>query len=295
METTLLSASDSPVESNEPVAVEPAQVIEPKPEPEPEKPGGEAEPAPKEEPVEEVTIDLDGQRYTATQIREMKKDAENRKDWQRTNTQQAQKLAEKERRLARLELLEEAVNKNPDVLQTIFRPVAPQNFEADYRAHLAKRPVDRFSPEHDQWEEQKDILLSQGATREAEEKATQRIFKAEADTHNQRIANEAEKRFRANGRDENQILEMGQWVYNNIKPTNGKYPENAFDVAERFIFSDEDSRSAKLEGARSAAASIRNAKPAGEATGVNKKPEPKTPQDEDDDKFVELAKLRGDH
>jgi hypothetical protein len=280
----MLSADDSEVSNVPETPVAEAPVVE--------TPAVEPQAEPEQPPVttpEEPSIELDGQRLTATQIKEMKKAQEDRDKWQKANTQRAQELAEKERRLSKYALIDEAVQRNPNVLQTIFTPAPQVDLNADLQAHYNKRPADVFAPDYAQWEMQKDLLLSQRAEQRAEEKATARILETEAREHNERIGTEAEKKLRDKGRSVDEIMDIGRWVAENIKPRNGKYPQNAFEVAEKFLYGEEDSRSAKLEASRAAANSIQRAVPAS-GNGVSRNQEPKSPQDDEDSAFIDRIK-----
>ena len=246
----------------------------------------------KEEAKEEPSIEFEGQRYTATQLKEMQDALNNKKEWTKANTQRAQEIAAERKRLERLSLLEEAIQKRPEVLQELFKPQAQRNIDSELQALYQKKPVDVFSTDYAQWEMQKDQLIAERSTQRATELAESRIMDREAREHNERIGAEAEAKFREKGYDDLKIQEIGRWVVETVKPKNGKYDAKAFDYAERVLFGDEAARQAKLEAAKSTAQAITRAKPASTGSGLNKRTEPTTPEDEADDAFVQAIQER---
>jgi len=262
-----------------------------------EKVVAEAEPVKPAEPVvEEPTFELDGQRLTASQIKEMKDALENKDKWTKTNTQRAQEIAAERKRLARYELLDEQLQKNPAALQTLFQPPAPQrDLTAELQLLYQQKPQDIFSPEYQQWEMEKDQALYRKSVEEAKQSTRQEIFQQEAQEHNNSIGKRVEEKLRSKGLDETDIAAVGQFVVENFKPKNGKYDESHFDIAYSHLYADTAIRQAKLDTAKSVASAMTKATPAQVGQGINKKQEPKSSIDESDDAFVRNVNERAGH
>ena len=282
MESTILEKPD-PEPGNEPQEKEVQEPVVEAPEPkaEPEQPTE----TPTEVP-EEPTIEFDGQRLTASQIKEWKEAHENKKEWQRANTQRAQEIAEERKKLARASLIEEQFSKRPELLQELFKPPVARNIDVELQSLYQSEPQDIFSPEHQQWMLNKDRLLLEKAETNAEQRAVQRITEKEAYEHNMKLGEEIEAKMLAKGRSAEDVLSLGQWVAENMKPKNGKFTAEMFEVAEAIKFGKESIRQAKLETAKQTVQSITKAKPASGAPGVQKPHESKDQVEREEDEWV---------
>lgn len=269
----------------EPTAVEPAPVVE-HPEPTPEEP----------------EFEIEGQRLKASQIKAALEAEKNKAEWQRSNTQKAQEIAEERRRLEaeRQELLlgrqiTERLKSNPDLARQIFTPPQVKDVDAEYAQHLQNRPADLYSAEYLQWDVKRDQLLRESAREDARRESETRTNRLMAEQANRETERDAVQKYVESGKlTPDEFKKSVDWVAQNFQAVNGAYPKNCLDVAYKVLFSDREVANAQLEASKKAAEAILKAKPANQSPGVGH--EPKTDIDESDgleaDAFVKELRAR---
>ena len=238
----------------------------------------------------EAEVEIDGQRYTVTRVKEWQEAAKNKDQWQKSNTLKAQEIAAKRKTLEEAEAIYNVLKQNPEKLQKIFAPEPERDFDKETQAHYSRRPLE-YGDEYVRWEQERDRLITEKATSQAFRLAQSQETQRSAKEHNESLANTAYDKYHEKVTDE-EYQQMAGWLVNNLQPKNGKYPVEAFDVAYKVLYGDKDVESAKLSGAKALSDQIRKAKPASGEPGKLKQPETKTTSDEEDDKFLEEIRAR---
>jgi hypothetical protein len=288
MANEILERSDpEEVATPEPEVVEAAEPIQPEVEPEETKEEKQPELPSQDEPE----IEIAGEKVKASQIAEWRKDAENKKEWQKSNTTKAQEIARRSKELEQAEAIYKLVSQDPAKLQKLLAPEPERNYDAELNAlyQQAPDPLDRQA--YLNWEYQKDQLLSAKSAEKGYKHALAQESQKATKEHNDSVVNRAYEKY--NGKmSEDEFKEATTWIVGNISAKDGRYSEQSYDVAYKFLYGDRDVESAKLSAAKSVGDSIRRAKPASGETGKLPKQETKSPGDDEDDAFVEEIKHR---
>ena len=260
------------------------------------KPEGEKQPevqeteTPPEQAPAEPTIEIDGQQVPLSRAKEALDRYANDEKWTAKNTQRAQELSAKEKELQQKLYLAEMVERRPELLSKLFAPEQVRDIDSELNQLYGQKPTDLFSQEYANWELKKDMLLSERAETRALQKAQAEAAKTVALEHNSQVEKSAWEKYQSKGVKWDEFQDMAKWILQNVKESGGKYPSNSFDVAYKELFFDRALREAKLEGSRKVTESITQAQPARGSSGVQKKPENQTPEEEDDEAFIQEAK-----
>lgn len=296
METTIIEP-DKTVESNVSVEVEPkAEPVteEVQPTESVEQPVEETETRP-EEPV----VELDGEKIPHSQIKKWKEDYANDSKWKDKNKRESEELNRKNERVRRLELLEPMLEQHPEVLQQLFTPTKPTDFDAELKAHYQKtlpvnpetgRPTDESLT---QWNYDKDILLSNRAEALATKRAEEKLQQSEAKSHNDRVEQSAYEKYVTSGKiTDDEFRDVARFIVENIAIKNGKVPDNAFDTAYKIKFEERWLSEMKIDTTKKATEQVFKAQKGASEPG-KKLPStpPKTPLDKEDDEFVRRRKV----
>jgi hypothetical protein len=197
-------------------------------------------------------------------------------------------LAAKEKELQQKIWLASQVEGRPELIQQLFTPKPERDLEKELQAHWQRRPYDINTQEYINWEYQKDLLMGEIAESRAAARAEKKVASFSAETWNTQLSNSAREKFK----DEAKVVQMAQWVVDNIKPdAMGRYPAHSFETASKILFSEEEQREAKLAATRKVTESIVKAKPAS-GDGGKKITQPESDLTEDDEKFIEEVKAR---
>lgn len=241
-------------------------------------------------------VELDGEQYTLAQLREMQDALKNKNQWQTSNTQKAQEVAEKRRLVD--EVLEQ-INNNPSLIQR-GQAASPQANAPDpltqateeLEAIYGKRPEDPFSPEARTWEREKDVAIRKVARIEAVEEAQATASQTTVVAHNRQVATEAYETFSKTLSDD-EYVELEKWVAGNIRPDEqGRYSKQGFDVAFKILHGDKQVRADKLEQTRKIGKAL-EAGARAEGDGGLRVIHPKlTEADKEDNAFVTAVKER---
>jgi hypothetical protein len=291
MGTTIIENDESAVETN--VVKTQEQVETPKETTGEEQP--EAIETPSEKP-EEATIEIDGQQVALSQAKEALDVLKNQKSWNAKNTQKAQEIAAKERELQEALLISQKVQRRPDLIKQLFAPEPERNIDAELKAHHDRRtqlPIDPGTGYVDanayyQWEQQRDELLVEKAELRATKKSEERLLKQSANEYHDQLVKTSAAAFEKEGFTTEEFMRAQQWVVDNIKTVNERYPSQSLEWAKRELFGDRAISQVKLEASRKAAEAIEKAKPANPA-GAKPKVQETDLTDEDRAFLEEMA------
>jgi len=287
MPTEILERED-PTEATPEPEVTTAPEAETQAEVEPEtSTEGEQKP---EATAQEQEYEVEGQRYTAAQLKEALEAAKNKSEWQKSNTLKAQEIARQRKEVEEAIALRKILEQKPEKLQQIFAPEPERNYDAELQAHYQARP-EVYDQNYINWELRRDSLIREQATAQAFKLAhTQEVQKA-AQQHNESLANQAYEKYKGKVSD-SEYQEMAVWLVNNVQPKNGRYPESSFDIAYKMLYGDRDIESAKLSAAQQTVKQMSKAKPASGANGTLPQPETRTPADDEDELFAKRIRER---
>lgn len=298
METTMIENTSPETETNVPVTsvsetpepavteVQTEEVVE--------------QPTEVETPPEEPTVELDGEQVPLSQVKKWKEDYANDSKWKDKNRREGESINQQKERYRRLELLEPLIEQHPEVLQSLFTPTKPRDFDAELKAHYQKQlPTNPETGRLDdnavaQWNYEKDILLSNRAEALAYNRAKEQTQQSEAKSHNERIETEAYDKYVKSGKiTDDEFKDAARFIVENVAIKNGKVPSNAFDVAYKIQFEERWLSEMKIDQTKKATEQIFKAQKGASEPG-KKLPTtpPKTPQDKDDDEFVKRGKAR---
>jgi hypothetical protein len=299
MESTVIERPDESEETNVEEAspettetVETAdtdEVVEEDGQESPEETDGEATETSQDEP----TVELDGEKIPLSQIRKMRQDYANDSKWTEKNTKRAQELSEKEKRLAKFELLESQLEQRPEVLQELFKPKPQRDFNAEVQAINNARP----DPNVDwngyvNWENARTRLIAEQVAHEQVQQVQAAQSQELARQHNINLLTTSREKYKEKLSDE-EFQQAAKFIEQTILPQNGKYPHNSFDIAYYTLFADRAIREAKTGVAKNIATSMSKAVPAsGNRSGVSTTIPRQSQQDKDDDDFAALVKER---
>lgn len=246
------------------------------------------------ETVAEPTVEIDGEQVPISEVKRLREEYKNDSNWKDKNRRTSEELNAQRKELAQLELIKPLIEQHPEILQQLFTPKQNQNFETELQAHLSQEPdATQDWNAWRAWNFKKDEL----AVKVSEERAVNRLrtenLKRDADDHNLRLSNQAAKDFVDSGKaTREEVQEMANWIVANIKDKNGRYPDNAFDIAYKATMnSDKEIRQAKLDATKSVQKSIEKAKPADSVNGANKRDQ-MTAEDIEEQEFIARAKAK---
>jgi hypothetical protein len=246
------------------------------------------------ETAKEQEFEIDGEKFTASQIRAFKKDYANDSSWKDKNRRESEDLNKRKERVARLELIAPILEQRPEVLQQLFAPKQERNLQAELSALSAQRP-DPYTdfPAYEAWQERKQDLKNAIKEEEVLGRAKHEYMRGLAEQHNLSIEKDARERY-VNAEkvsEEDFQNKLTPWIVRTLKPdADGRYPAESYDLAYRMLYGDREVRTGKLEAAQRTVQQIDKAKPADTAPGARRAETQKTERELEDEAFVEEAK-----
>ena len=256
-----------------------------------ETPAVEAGETPKTEALpDEPTVEVDGEKIPLSQVKKWREDTGNDSKWRLKNEQRSAELSRKEQELATLTRLVQPLIE--DAIRAKAAPQASKNYEAELAAWEQKRPDDPFSPEFKEWDKQRLQMVREQTREESIAAVEQKISERESTSNNSRIETEAFEKYSKKGVDEQGFRDMAEWIKSNLNRGPKGYPANCFDIAYRELHQEEVVAEAKVKSTEEVRKSVLNAKPAKPETGVNKKIETPTPEEQEDAEFVARVNSR---
>lgn len=239
----------------------------------------------------ETTFDVDGEKLTLSEIKRLREDYANDSKWRDKNRRESEELNTLRKKLAPLELILPQIEQRPEVLQQLFAPKKSKDFDSAMREHYAKRPDGTDLQAYTQWEIQKDNLIREQSTSQAEEMAYSKAQKEIASRHNNETESYGREKYVANGKLNSQEWEeMNRWIVDNIHAPNGMYDKRAYDIAFKTVFEDRWLADVKIKATKDAVEPLKIAKTGGAETGRTKPPIQPTPDDEKNQAFVEAVR-----
>ena len=266
-------------------------VIEAKPEVEAES---TPEPEQTEESQTEATYEIEGQRLTASQVKEALEAQKNKSEWQRTNTQKAQEIAEQRRLLEQeqqVAILGRKLLERPDLIQAVLQPVQAKNLTVELQNLNAQRPQDPYSQEYAQWEQAKDMKLMEIAEHNALTRAQQTLATSSAAEHNRKVELSAWDEMKSKVSFD-EFKDMSNWIVENLNAKQGKYPEKAYQMAFRELYADRLTADAKVEAAKKVAESFTKAKPVSGDNGTKEHDVSLSPEEKEEEALNARVKAR---
>jgi hypothetical protein len=244
------------------------------------------------ETAKEQEFEVDGEKLTASQIRELKKNYANDSSWKDKNRRESEELNKRSQKVSKLELIAPLIEQRPEVLQQLFAPKQERNFQAELNALDAQRPNwQEDFPAYEAWKERRQEIKDAAKEQEFRSKARQDYLGGLAEQHNLNLDKEAKARYVDTGKiTEEDMTKMAMWVARTIKPdANGSYPPESYDLAYNTIYGEKESRLGKLDAAQRTIQQIDKAKPADTEKGARKAEVQKTERELEDERFVEEA------
>lgn len=244
----------------------------------------------KDASTDDALLEIDGVPMTAAQVQEMYTDSQNKKAWQKTNTEKAQALADERRKLD-----EEyrQFHQSPSRESQQHQEAAPDSPEDLLNKHYQSRP-EAFSDGSAEWELKKDQLIMQVAQTKAEENARQSFARTTADEHNTSLSKSQYNEY-ADKVNLQEFLGMEKWVAENVRPDQlGRYDKKHFEWAYRELHPEKAEGLPVLDAARRATEQLEAANrtriDAGQ--GAHKEHTRPTEEDERNADFVQTIRVR---
>lgn len=307
METTVLEVPDDTPETNPPTPAgegtqnppEGGEVSPQSKETETPSASGEthdASDAPGATSPPESEFEIDGEKLTASQIRELKKKYDRDTNWVQRNEARAAELKREREELAPLLAIKPILEQRPELYQQLFTPPQKRNYDAELQQLYMQEPDRNLYPEHwAAWKVQIGNTERDKYTAQIQETQTQAVAAQAANTHNTKLLGDAKSKFVSTGKlSDTELYDMATWVGQNIVPRNGMYPENSFDIAYLALHSQKAQRDVAVEAARKAIEPLKNARPVSQRgdNGIKQPEVQPTPEDEDDNAFISMVKSR---
>lgn len=297
METTILENDTTPTESN---VVKEEAVETPEKVSTVETPESPEQPAKEEPQKEEPTFEVDGEKYTASQIKKLKEDFDNDSKWKDKNRRESEELNRKRQELQPLELIRPFLEQRPELLQEFFKPKQSRDFDKELQAHYDSRAA---LPRDDagnfdyrafsEWELKRDRLNADRASNMSQEAARKELQQAEVRSYSESLEARWHKEFVVSGKlSEQEFVDSIRWVVDNVNAKGGKIPENAMAMAYKTIHEDKYLREVKLDATKRAIAPIMKAKSSITGDGKNQTDAERTDENEDDSSFVNVVRAR---
>lgn len=248
----------------------------------------EAQPETKEEPL----VELDGEKVPLSEVKKWKQDYANDSKWRDKNRRESEQLNRQRKELAALEVLKAQLK--PEDLARIIQPQKPRDLDGELKTLYNQRP-EQFTPEYAEWEFKVQTLRDEKLRQSILDAQHSESLKREAEAHNQRVQEKAFEKLDKEGYSEDEKVEMAKWIVTNVRDTQGKFPENSFDLAVHALYPEREVRQAKLEATKKVTESIRKAVPASGGSGNNHRTEQLSPEEEEDSRFLAAIKARNGH
>ena len=290
METTILEAPDTTeVESNVEAPVETAPAVD-----SPEKESEQVEQtndAPAPEESQEPTVELDGEQVPLSELKKMRADFKNDSNWKDKNRRESEELNKKQQRYARLELLEPYLEQHPEIIQQIVQPKPQRDIDRELQEHYNNIPNPDIDPDGARaWALKRDQMILEGSAMKAESQIQSRYQKESVDKQNGEVVSYAQDTYTDKvGREG--LEQIASWVVANMQPKNGAYKKSDVDIAYQVLFRDKYLQELQVDTAKKVVAPLLKSKPNG-GDGVKKQERQLTPQDADDDSFVQTVRQK---
>jgi hypothetical protein len=188
-----------------------------------------------QESQEEPTFEVDGEKLTASEIKELRKNFKNDSEWKKENTRKSQEIAAKEKELAPLLMI--PPEQRMEILQKLYQPKQERNIDAELDQLYTQKPDVYDTVATAQWERQKDVLIATKIATDTQKTILQQSQMSQAVVHNDEIYNSAKEQFKDKVSDMD-FQGMTDWIKQNVMPNQGKYPKNAFDIAYKALHED---------------------------------------------------------
>jgi hypothetical protein len=280
---------EDPFEEATPAEVKVAEPTQPETKPEIEV-KEEKQP---ESSQEEAVVEIDGEKYTASQLKEWQDDHKNKSEWQKSNTLKAQQTAAERKELEEAIAINTLLKSKPELKQRLFTPEPERDFDTELKAHYGKRP-EVYGDEYIRWEYERDKLVSEQAGRDAYKRAQTEVQQQNARQHNDTVVNTSYEKFRGKVSDE-EFKGMAEWVLKNVRSDNNMYPQNSFEIAFAVLHGNRAVEDAKISSVKSVVKSLERAKPASGEQGSLKPTTTISPEDADDEAFYAEVQARKKH
>jgi hypothetical protein len=284
MKSVILENDGDPSKGNpaEPVQVpaEPAgQPVEPQTPPEPAT-------AP-----EEPTVEVDGEKLTLSEIKKLRDERKQDADWKKSNTLKAEENARQARELQELAALKPLLQQRPDVLQQLFTAAPQRDFTKELETHYSTRPDDfaEANVKRD-WELKRDQLLYQKSVIDAQLQVREQVQQQAAFNHNNTLDIKAKEKY-GTKINPSEFQNMVDWIRGHIKPNNGLYPEDAYDIAYKNLHEDKYLQDLKVNATQKIVDTLGNPNPP-KGGGVRQNQPVLTQEDEGDGALVAALKSK---
>jgi hypothetical protein len=247
------------------------------------------------EKVEAQVFDIDGEKLTAEQVKEMKDAWKNKQDWTKDFTQKSQVAADERRkveadkqRLQEAMFIQQKLHENPDLLKQVFAPKPTRDWKAEEAQIWSQRPIDINSQEYVNWEYARTNFYREQDREEVQRNVFQKQSEQTAKDHNERITLAAWEKYSKDGVAQDDFVKMADWIRGNLKETEGRFPKESFEIAFSSMFPDRQIRKEKLDATKKASEAIVKAKPADGVKGAQQT----TENDMSDDDTAFIAEMR---
>src|ERR1043165_4293240 len=247
MATTVLEMPDTPQDPATPAAPETPPVAgdaPPEQQPTPETP---ETPAPVVPAPPEAVIEVDGEKLTASQIKTLREKYERDSKWIQANEAKAAELNRQEEEVRQTRALKGLIEQRPDILEQLLKPPPERNFDAEMQSLYAQRPDPTDYQNYANWELAKDKLNREATAAMFESKARSDYEQRMAIEHNNQTEKYGKEKYL-----ETKILtpqefhRMNQWIIENAKAVNNRYPKEANDIAFKALYEDKFLAGVKL-------------------------------------------------
>lgn len=241
--------------------------------------------------VDEPTVEIDGEKLPLSEIKRLREERKNDAEWKKNNTIKSEELARKERELQDLIALRPYLQQRPEIVQQLFQPAPQRDYDKELSEHYSQRPEDFADGNvRREWEQKRDNLLYQKSVADAEVKVREQVQQTQAFNHNQSLDVKAKDKYGAKV-NSLEFQSMVDWIRGHIRPSNGMYPEDSYDIAYKNLHEDRYLQDLKVSTTQRIVDTLNNPNlPKGQ--GENQRAPVKTAQDEQDDALVAAVKSK---
>jgi len=235
---------------------------------------------------EEESIEFKGEKIPLSKIDQLMKDYENDSKWKRRNQEESEAIKRDKAELAQLQFLKSQIEQRPDIVQQLITPPKKRDYDTELQ-ELYRNPPDPMEPNQvTEWNMRKDSILYERATSAIRQEALAETSRTMAVEHNNSIEGNARTQYVTAGKvDEGEFKEMTDFIVQNVRPVNDRYPAKAYEYAYKILFEDRYLDSIKQDAAKRAIAPLGKTKSGGLDAGKNKPQVQETEEDENNDQF----------
>lgn len=295
METTILEPHDTPPEATPAAPIEGQEVSPPSPPKEGEQPATPETPVaatPTAPAPPEPTFEVDGEKLTASQIRELREKYQRDSKWIQTNESRAAELNRQEEELRQIRAIKPLLEQRPDIVQQLFQPTPQRNFDAEMQQLYAQEP-DRFQDPQGYvaWKMREAQVVSDRTAALLQNQNRQEYEQRQAFEHNTQTEQYGKEKYLNNKIvTPAEFSRMNAWIVENVRSNNGRYSKEAYDVAFKTLFEDKFVENVKLNAVKQAIAPLKNEKPQNSAVGIKPQEVQTTPDEEEDQALVKRVR-----